>query len=331
MNKNVTINMELYPLKFSPVFKYRIWGGEKLRTELNKKYSGHNIGESWEISDISGDETRVINGELLGKTLKELIREYKGDFVGKNVFSEFGENFPLLIKFIDAKTPLSIQVHPSNEIARVRHSSFGKNEMWYVVQADNNSELIVGFDEEINAQNFNEHISNNSILEVMHRENEEVGPPFYIPTGRVHAIGAGVLLAEIQQTSDITYRIYDYDRVDAKTGKKRDLHNEMAIDVIDYKVYKNYKSSYQIEQNKCNKLVYSPFFKTNIIKVNGILKRDYKDLDSFVIYICVDGSFVIDHNEKSYTLKKGETILLPSCVNQVDLKSNASKLIEVFM
>ena len=280
---------------------------------------------------MPGDETKVINGQLKGKTLRELIREYKGDFVGETVFKEFGENFPLLIKFIDAKTPLSIQVHPSNEIARARHNSLGKNEMRYVMPADKDAELIVGFDEEINADSFNQHISNNSILAVMHHENVEPGNTFYIPTGRVHAIGAGVLLAEIQQTSDITYRIYDYDRVDAKTGKKRDLHHKMAIDVIDYKVYENYKSSYQIEQNESNKLVHSPFFKTNIIEINGSLKRDYKNLDSFVIYICVEGSLVLDYNGNSYAMEKGETILLSSSINLVDLKSNTSKLIEVYM
>ena len=235
--------MKLYPLQFTPLYKYRIWGGEKLKTTLNKKYTEENIGESWEISDVSGDETVVAEGPLKGKTLRNLIRDFKGDFVGNTVYEKFGEEFPLLIKFIDAKTPLSIQVHPSNEIAKERHNSFGKNEMWYVMQADKDAELIVGFDEKINNEDYKKHLENNTILNVMHHENVQKGDTFYIPTGRVHAIGAGVLLAEIQQTSDVTYRIYDYDRVDSKTGAKRELHNDLAINVIDYEVHDNYKTN----------------------------------------------------------------------------------------
>ena len=237
--------MKLYPLQFTPLFKYRIWGGEKLKTELNKHYNEENIGESWEISDVSGDETVVAKGVLKGNTLRDLTIEFKEDFVGKTVYEKFGEEFPLLIKFIDAKTPLSIQVHPSNEVAKMRHGSFGKNEMWYVMQADKDAELIVGFDEKIDTDSYKTHLENNTILDVMHHETVQKGDTFYIPTGRVHAIGAGVLLAEIQQTSDVTYRIYDYDRVDSKTGTKRELHNEMAIDVIDYEVHDTYKTGYQ--------------------------------------------------------------------------------------
>jgi len=158
--------MKLYPLQFTPLYKYRIWGGEKLKTELNKQYTEENIGESWEISDVSGDETVVAEGALKGKTLRDLIKEFKGDFVGQTVYEKFGEDFPLLIKFIDAKTPLSIQVHPSNEVAKKRHNSFGKNEMWFVMQADEGAELIVGFDQKINKDSYTEHIHNNTILDV---------------------------------------------------------------------------------------------------------------------------------------------------------------------
>ncbi|MDO6758926.1 mannose-6-phosphate isomerase [Tamlana sp. 2_MG-2023] len=323
--------MKLYPLKFSPLFKYRIWGGEKLKTELLKEYTEENIGESWEISDVPGDETEVTQGNLQGKTLKDLISEYKGDFVGEKVYKEFGNDFPLLIKFIDAKTPLSIQVHPSNEIAKERHNSFGKNEMWYVMQADENSELIVGFDQEVSQEDYKKHLENNTILDVMHHENVKSGDTFYIPTGRVHAIGAGVLLAEIQQTSDVTYRIYDYDRVDAKTGEKRDLHNDLAIDVLDYKVHDNYRTSYEIGKNETNTLVNSPYFKTNIIEVDGELNRDYSTLDSFVIYICVEGTLELHCNNSNDTIKTGETILLPAAIDSVTLKSDGAKCIEVFM
>ena len=322
--------MNFYPLKFAPLYKYRIWGGEKLKTELNKNYSEESIGESWEISDVSGDETLVAEGNLKGKSLRDLTNQFHGDFVGNNVYKKFGEEFPLLIKFIDAKTPLSIQVHPSNEIAKERHNSFGKNEMWYVMQADEDAELIVGFDKEISKEEYQQHLKNNTILEVMHHENVNKGDTFYIPTGRVHAIGAGVLLAEIQQTSDITYRIYDYDRVDAKTGQKRDLHNEQAIDVIDYQVHDNYKTNYKLDKNASNKLVHSPYFTTNILDVDSRIQKDYSAIDSFIIFMCVEGNAIIHYNNEAYTINCGETILLPAAIQNIDIEASSAKLLEVF-
>jgi len=323
--------MKLYPLKFNPISKYRIWGGDKLNTELNKNFNVENIGESWEISDVEGDETKIANGNLIGKTLKELINEFKGDFVGKAVYEKFGNEFPLLIKFIDAKTPLSIQVHPSDEIAKLRHNSFGKNEMWYVMQADENSELIVGFDSALDRDSYQEYLKANKVLDVMHHEKVQKGDTFYIPTGRVHAIGAGVLLAEIQQTSDVTYRIYDYDRVDKQTGAKRELHNDLALDVIDFEVHDNYKTDYVKELNTSNKLVHSPYFKTNYLKVFGSLSKDYTAIDSFIIYICVKGLINIIENGVTYTLKNGETLLIPASIKNVELiAEEESEVLEVY-
>ncbi|MEN8835131.1 MAG: type I phosphomannose isomerase catalytic subunit [Polaribacter sp.] len=322
--------MNFYPLKFTPLYKYRIWGGEKLNTVLNKNYKENNIGESWEISDVSGDETLVAEGALMGKSLRDLTIQFQGEFVGNNVYEKFGQEFPLLIKFIDAKTPLSIQVHPSNKIAKERHNSFGKNEMWYVMQADEDAELIVGFDKEISKDEYQEHLKNNTILEVMHHENVNKGDTFYIPTGRVHAIGAGVLLAEIQQTSDITYRIYDYDRVDTKTGQKRDLHNEQALDVIDYLVYEMYKTSYDLDKNISNKLVHSPYFTTNILDINTTVNKDYSSIDSFIIFMCVEGNATIHYNNKAYTINCGETILLPAAIQNVTIKATQVRLLEVY-
>jgi len=323
--------MKLYPLKFNPISKYRIWGGDKLNTELNKNFNAENIGESWEISDVEGDETKIANGNLIGKTLKELINEFKGDFVGKAVYEKFGNEFPLLIKFIDAKTPLSIQVHPSDEIAKLRHNSFGKNEMWYVMQADENSELIVGFDSALDRDSYQEYLKANKVLDVMHHEKVQKGDTFYIPTGRVHAIGAGVLLAEIQQTSDVTYRIYDYDRVDKQTGAKRELHNDLALDVIDFEVHDNYKTDYVKELNTSNKLVHSPYFKTNYLKVFGSLSKDYTAIDSFIIYICVKGLINIIENGVIYTLKNGETLLIPASIKNVELiAEEESEVLEVY-
>ena len=325
--------MKLQPLKFTPVFKYRLWGGEKLKTVLQKEYSENNIGESWEISDVEDGETIVSNGPFKGKTLKDLINEFKGDFLGKAVYKQFGNEFPLLIKFIDAKTPLSIQVHPGNNIAKERHNSFGKNEMWYVMEADKDAELIVGFDAQLEKKEYNKYVSDGSILDVMHHETVAEGDTFYIPTGRVHAIGAGVLLAEIQQTSDITYRIYDYNRVDAKTGKLRDLHNDLAIDVIDFECHKNYKTNYNTKPNSSNELVHSPYFTSNFLIIEGNLVKDYTKLDSFIIFICVDGALELVCNENSFSLKKGETILLPASIHKIELKSisEKSKLLEVYL
>jgi mannose-6-phosphate isomerase len=325
--------MKLHPLKFTPVFKYRLWGGDKLKSVLNKEYSEDNIGESWEISDVEDGETVVAAGFFQGKTLKDLIKSYKGEFLGKTIYEKFGNEFPLLVKFIDAKTPLSIQVHPGNEVAKERHNSFGKNEMWYVMEADKDAELIVGFDEKIEKKDYNACVADGAVLKLMHHENVVEGDTFYIPTGRVHAIGAGVLLAEIQQTSDITYRIYDYDRVDAKTGALRDLHNDMAIDVIDFECHDTYKTSYESKLNVSNTLVHSPYFTSNFIVIEGTLQKDYSKLDSFVIYICVDGALELVHNKKSFSLKKGETILLPASIDSIELQSlsEKSKLLEVHL
>ncbi len=323
--------MDLYPLKFLPLFKYRIWGGEKLKELFNKNYKEESIGESWEISGVKNDETVVNNGPLKGKTLKELITKYKGDFVGNLVHEKFGDVFPLLIKFIDAKRPLSIQVHPSNEIAKERHNSFGKNEMWYVMQADEGAELIVGFEKAINKEDYLKHLENNTLLDVMHHEKVKPGDTFYIPTGRVHAIGAGVLLAEIQQTSDITYRIYDYDRVDVKTGLKRELHNELAIDVLNFKPQETYKSNYELEVNTSKSLVHSPYFRTNIIDLKGAIKKDYTEIDSFVIYMCVDGNASLNYNNEVFKIKMGETILLPAIITSLELTSKSARILEVYI
>ncbi|CDF78760.1 mannose-6-phosphate isomerase [Formosa agariphila KMM 3901] len=322
--------MSLYPLKFTPLYKYRIWGGEKLKTVLHKEYQEDSIGESWEISDVKGDETQVSEGSLAGKTLSALIEEFKEAIVGKKVYELFGTEFPLLIKFIDAKTPLSIQVHPSNEIAKERHNSFGKNEMWYVMEAEKDAELIVGFNQRVDKKSYVEALESGKILDVLNNDTVAPGDTYYIPTGRIHAIGAGVLLAEIQQTSDITYRIYDYERVDATTGKTRELHTEQAVDVIDYSVSDTYKTAYTKPENGTNTLVHSPYFKTNIMNVKGEMEKDYSELDSFVIYICAEGSLELVFNNTTYKISKGETVFLPASIDAVSLKSENADVLEVY-
>lgn len=323
--------MKLYPLKFSPLFHYRIWGGEKLKTILNKNYDENSIGESWEISDIDESETKVSVGALKGRTLKQLIQTFKGDFVGNKVYDTFGENFPLLIKFIDAREPLSIQVHPNDSLAKERHNSFGKNEMWYVMQAEKDAELIIGFNQKVKRESYMNHLDNLTLMEILNTEKVTKGDTFNIPTGRVHAIGAGVLLAEIQQTSNITYRIYDYDRLDTKTRKKRELHTDLAIDAIDFKFYNNYKTTYNYKENNSNELVHSPYFKTNIIIVKGLLEKNYAYLDSFVIYMCVDGRGKIESSDKIYNLETGETILIPASIKTVKIEAKNAVLLEIYL
>jgi mannose-6-phosphate isomerase len=323
--------MKLYPLKFNPIFNYRIWGGEKLKTVLNKEYNHNNIGESWEISDVEDNETLVNEGDLKGKSLKELIKLFKHQLVGKKVYEAFGNDFPLLIKFIDAKTPLSIQVHPSNELAKERHNSFGKNEMWYVMQAEKDAELIVGFNKKTTKENYQEHLKKSTLIDILNIEKVEKGSVFYIPTGRVHAIGAGVLLAEIQQTSNITYRIYDYDRTDAQTGKKRELHTNLAMDAIDFDNHKNYQTNYSLDDNLSNKLVHCPYFKTNIIKITNNFNKDYSNIDSFIIYICVEGNISLETENKQYYLDYGKTMLIPASISLLKLKSLNAKILEVYL
>tara|TARA_R110002072_G_scaffold1380_8_gene11651 strand:+ start:8321 stop:9310 length:990 start_codon:yes stop_codon:yes gene_type:complete len=322
---------KLYPLQFKPIPKYRIWGGNKLNEVLNKGFSEEKIGESWEISDVKGDKTSVINGSLKGKTLREISTEFGEDFLGKKVFNDFGVDFPLLIKFIDAKTPLSVQVHPHDDIARERHNSFGKNEMWYIMDADDSAEIIVGFNKELTKESYSNYLENGNVLEVLNKVNTKSGDAFYIPTGRVHAIGSGVLLAEIQQTSDITYRIYDYERVDSITGKQRDLHSDLALDVLDFNIKKNYNTEYTTKKNVDNKLIHSPYFRSNILFIDKEVVKDCSEIDSFIIYMCTKGSLNIDADGEAYFLKKGDTILLPASLNNFKLSSTSEvELIEVY-
>lgn len=323
--------MKLYPLKFQPLFHYRIWGGEKLKTVLNKGYSQKSIGESWEISTVPNNETLVVNGNLKGKTINELIDSYGADFLGREVYQRFGSEFPLLIKFIDAKTPLSIQVHPDDDLARKRHNSFGKNEMWYVMDSDNDAELIIGFNKRLNKEEYIRAINESEIESVLNSLKVDEGDTFFIPAGRVHAIGAGVLIAEIQQTSDVTYRIFDFDRVDARTGTKRELHTDLSVDAIDFDLIIDQKTEYGLNKTQ-NKLVHTQYFKTNVLIIDGKLSLDLSQKKSFKILICVKGEVEVLYQNERHKLKMGETMLIPACLEDVVLRSkNETKLLEVYM
>ncbi len=323
----------LYPLKFRPIYKERIWGGNRLNTELNKDSDPtKSIGESWEISAIQGDVSIITNGVLKGNDLQELIEIYMGDLVGDNIYEKFGIEFPLLIKFIDSKKPSSIQVHPDDTVAKERHNAYGKNEMWYIISADSDSELTMGFNKETSQEEFINKVKNNSIEEILHKEKISAGNVFFIPAGKIHSIGSNILLAEIQQTSDITYRIYDFNRKD-KNGDLRELNIDLAKDVLNFKADKKHKTDYNINENVAVNINKSPYFISNIISFNKEIIRDYNLIDSFKIYICLEGEFYIDYQgEEEIKITKGETVLIPASISAVSLFAKShSKIIETYI
>lgn len=320
-----------HPIKFLPLLKEKIWGGNKLKTVLRKNCLENNIGESWEISDVNESISIVAEGEFKGKTLKELIIKYKENLVGKKNYASFKNNFPLLIKFIDTKKPLSIQVHPNNDLAKKRHNHMGKNEMWYIMQAEKNAELVVGLKKGTNKTNYLNSLKNNSIEQIIHTEKVAKGNAFFIPAGKIHAIGSEILLVEIQQTSDITYRIYDYNRVDPKTKKKRDLHTNLALEAINFNSFSNGKIQYENNVNASNKILHTAFFKVNKINLQKKININYSKLDSFVIYIGIKGTVELNIKGEKFILKKGETMLLPATIKLLQLKSANASLLEVFL
>lgn len=308
----------LYPLKFSPILKDRIWGGKKLKSNYGKNAQNDKLGESWELSGYENDESIVANGFLAGNNLVELTEIYMGDLVGDKVYDSYGLTFPLLFKLIDANDNLSIQVHPGDDIAAERHNSFGKTEMWYVVDAEPGAELIIGFSKDCTQEQYVEALENNKVEELLQKVPVQKGDVFFIPAGLVHAIGKGVLVAEIQQSSDITYRIYDYKRVDEK-GNERELHTEQALDVIDYTACENPKTVYSPKLNEITKLAECNYFTTNLIKFDQPLTRNYGTIDSFISYMCVEGSFCVETENEKVVVNKGETILIPASINEVGL------------
>ncbi|MFK7783046.1 type I phosphomannose isomerase catalytic subunit [Psychroserpens sp.] len=319
----------LYPLKFEPILKDKIWGGNKLKTLLDKDSNLSNVGESWEISDVDGDTSIVANGRLKGESLKSLLAKYQRFLVGNKNYKAFGDKFPLLIKFIDAKEDLSIQLHPNDELAAKRHNSFGKTEMWYVMQADDDANLIVGFNKKMTPDLYLKHLENKTLTQILNFDRVKTGDTYFIEVGRVHAIGAGVLLAEIQQTSDITYRVYDWDRVDDQ-GNERELHNDLAIDAFDFDMYDNFRVDYTKDKNTSNEMVNCPYFKTSFLHVtDSILKLN--DKDSFFIYMCVEGEALIVTEHASELIKKGETVLIPATIETYKITSTNAKLLEVYV
>lgn len=323
----------MYPIKFKPILKSTLWGGEKIKSFKTLDTEQTEIGESWELSNVSGDESIVANGDDAGKTISELVQEYKGSLVGEENYKRFGNSFPLLIKFIDAREDLSIQVHPNDELAKERHNSFGKTEMWYVIDNNNGkAKLRSGLKKSITPEQYAAMIDDNSICDALDEYAVNPGDVFFLPAGRIHSIGAGCFIAEIQQTSNITYRIYDFNRTD-KNGNGRELHTELSKDAIDYSVEESYKTSYEVKKNHPIDLVSCEYFNTALYDLTEGFSIDYDALDSFVIYICVEGSAtIIDATGNRVEMSAGETVLLPANINGVEIVPNEHvKFLETYI
>lgn len=320
--------MSLYPLKFTPILKERLWGGTKLKDVLGKPIESDITGESWELSGVSGDISIIENGSLSGTSLQELIQREGEALLGKSVVERFGKDFPILIKFIDAKQDLSIQLHPNDELAQKRHNSFGKTEMWYVMDADPGAKLIVGFNKDVEKEEYVKSLEEGTLENLMNYEEVGEGDTFFINTGKIHAIGAGVLLAEIQQTSDVTYRVFDFNRKD-KNGNLRELHTELALDAMDYSKKDDFKVNYPKQNNVVNPMVDCPYFKTNFLDLKDSINQNVTDRDSFTIYMCVGGEAEISNEWGTAQIKKGETILLAASSTAIGIKTEGAKLLEV--
>ncbi|MFA7445648.1 MAG: type I phosphomannose isomerase catalytic subunit [Flavobacteriaceae bacterium] len=319
--------MRIYPLTFKPILKERIWGGNKLQTLFGKELQSEQTGESWELSTVGNDISIISNGSYSGKLFTELISQFPKEILGEKVYQKFGTQFPLLFKFIDACEDLSIQVHPDDELAQKRHNSFGKTEMWYIIQADKNSRNIIGFAEKASSEQYLEKLKNKGLLSILKEEKVQKGDVFFLETGTVHAIGKGIVLAEIQQTSDITYRIYDWDRTDAN-GKPRELHLDLALEAINYNPTPA-RLDYSKTENKSNTIIRSPYFSTAFIALNGKIEMQ-KSKNSFHVYMCTEGSFSVFCNNEEYNFQKGDTILFPAVLNEFTLEGKA-ELLEVYL
>ena len=323
----------LYPLKFTPIYKTRIWGGDGFKKKFSRSNTPEKCGESWEISSVKDNVSVVSNGFLAGNNLQELLEVYMGDLVGDSVYEIHGNDFPLLIKFIDANENLSIQVHPDDDLAFSRHNSQGKTEMWYVLDAEKDAELINGFNRKLSLEEYKEYFSSGRLMEILNKIPVKKEDIFYIPAGRVHAIGKGVMIAEIQQTSDITYRIYDYDRKDS-SGNSRELHTEQALEAIDYNFYDDYRTKYSPKINDTVNAINCKYFTTNVFRFNMPIEKDFPEIDSFIIYMCTHGKCKIEYDdEKNFvTLEKGETILIPAMIkNLCFYPETETNLIEIYI
>ena len=310
----------MYPLKFEPILKQTLWGGDRIIPFKHLNDTLPNVGESWEVSAVEGSESIVANGPDKGFTLPEMVRKYKEELMGEANYARFGNKFPLLIKFIDAKLDLSIQVHPDDTLAKKRHNCFGKNEMWYVVDADKGAKLISGFSEQITPKEYKERVHNGTFAEVLQTCEIKPGDVFYVPAGRVHGIGAGAFVAEIHRKD--------------KDGKMRELHTSQAIDAINFAdVQEDFRTNYDAVQNEPVEIVASPYFTTSVYDMTEEITCDYSELDSFVILICVEGECrIIDDEKNELTVRAGETVLLPAATQELTIiPQEKVKLLETYV
>ena len=321
------MSIKSYPLQFDPILKDRIWGGEKLKTILNKPITSKITGESWELSTVEGNVSVVSNGVLKGKSLMQLIDEMPNEILGTKVYNQFGKQFPLLFKYLDAREDLSIQVHPNDALAKERHNSFGKTEMWYVTQADADARIIVGFKENSSKEEYLKHLEDKTLVSILDTVKAKAGDVFFLETGTVHAIGAGLVVAEIQQTSDITYRLYDFDRKDAQ-GNTRELHVDLALDAINYNKVETQKK-YETKVNTSNTVVDCPYFTTNFIPLENKVEVA-KSGETFTVYMCIEGSFEIEYEGFKQSYIKGDTVLVPAEINAFILNGKAS-ILEIYI
>jgi mannose-6-phosphate isomerase len=328
------LKQSLYPFKFTPLLKETVWGGEKLRSCYNKQTASSSVGESWELSGVKGNISIISNGELAGVSLTEILKTDPIAILGRRIVEKFGTEFPLLIKFIDAQENLSVQVHPNDVLAKKRHESFGKTEMWYILQNDPDAKLVLGFNKKLDKEEYVRKANAGTIEDILNYQAVTPNEAFLIPAGLVHAIGKGIVLIEVQQTSDLTYRIYDYNRKD-KNGNCRKLHIQDSVDAIDFSA-KAVKISEKMGNNSMGmkRIAECKYFTVETIDLSLIKKYDteeLKQIDSFVILICFDGHAILKYNQVFEEITKGETVLLPAALKNTVLLSGDAKFLEVYI
>ena len=321
----------LYPLKFLPLYKNKVWGGNKIKS-LGFDYDPlPNCGELWALSAVKDNESVIANGFLEGNTLNEVLEIYMGELLGEKNYQHFGNDFPLLVKIIDANDRLSIQVHPDNALARERGMENGKTEMWYIIEAEEGAEIVDGFEQQVTREEYQHFLELGHLEDILHVEHPQQGDVFFIPAGRVHALGKGLLLAEIQQSSDTTYRIYDYNRPDAN-GKLRELHTAEALDAIDFTPTADGCTHYRYRSNGTVTLAECPYFTTNLIVIDKPMRKNFAHLDSFVIYLCTEGIAAVKSLDTICPIHAGECVLVPAVADTVELYSEGpAKLLEVYV
>lgn len=312
----------LYPLTFRPNLHELVWGGHQLQTLKKLPPDGRRLGESWEISDVPTSESVVAEGSLTGKTLGELVARYGSALLGRHVFEADGRSFPLLVKFIDAQDDLSIQVHPNDALSKARHGKLGKTEMWYVMDATPGATLLAGFKQKITRKEYRRRVADGTIVDALARHEVHPGDVFFIPAGRVHAICSGILLCEIQQSSDVTYRLFDYHRL-GLDGQPRQLHTEEALDAIDFNIYADYRTNYEPVSEGLAPIVRCKYFTVNLLTTHLKQHCAMLDKDSFITLSCLAGSGSLrTHSGHSVSLQRGMSCLIPAVEADFEITTN---------